>query len=35
MKPITSHTGSMVTILVLVFGSIGIAAEPISKSLSE
>ena len=35
MKPITSHTGSMVTILVLVFGSIGIAAEPISKPVAD
>jgi len=35
MNPSTSHTAWMVTILVLVFGSIGIAAEPASKPVSD
>jgi len=35
MNPITSHTAWMVTVLILVFGSIGIAAEPASKPVTD
>lgn len=35
MKPITSHTAWLVALLILVFGSIGIAGEPASKPVAD
>ena len=35
MKTITLHTARMITILILVFGSIGVAAEPASKPVTD